>query len=223
MGNTSSSTASPAPPAFGFHSTAQEVAAAFPGAVAGKTALITGGAGGLGLETARVLAANGARVILAGRNQANLDAAVAKIKASAPAAELETMLVDLTDIAQATAAGASFTRPLHILCNNAGVMAAPWGLTKDGFESQFGTNHLVSHGADSARASGGERALRALGKPASEARSEVGVSAQRKGMPVHGAVLSHAARLCFQVAPRSLPHDHLCRATSLSPTRCCRP
>lgn len=71
--------------------------------------------------------------------------AVAKIKSSLPDARLETIsMVDLTDIKQATAAGASFTRPLHILCNNAGVMATPWGLTKDGFEMQFGTNHLVS-------------------------------------------------------------------------------
>jgi NAD(P)-dependent dehydrogenase (short-subunit alcohol dehydrogenase family) len=129
----------------GSKSTAEDVAAAFPDAVRGKTALVTGGYSGLGFETARVLAANGAKVVLAGRSQQAGDEAVQKLKALAPAADVSFLRVDLADIKQTTAAAAAFAKsgkPLHLLLNNAGVMACPKGLTKDGIETQMGTNHI---------------------------------------------------------------------------------
>lgn len=138
MGNASSTQ-------LGSKSTAEDVAAAFPGAVRGKTALVTGGYSGLGLETARVLALNGATVVIAGRSQQAGDEAVQKLKALAPAADVSFLKVDLADIKQTTAAAAAYAKsgkPLHLLLNNAGVMACPKGLTKDGIETQMGTNHI---------------------------------------------------------------------------------
>jgi NAD(P)-dependent dehydrogenase (short-subunit alcohol dehydrogenase family) len=111
----------------------------------GRTALITGAGSGIGLETARVLAQHGARVILAGRSQPQLDGAVATVRATAPQAQLDTLLVDLADLASIRAAAAriSTAETLDLLINNAGVMNLPRRqTTKDGFELTFGTNHL---------------------------------------------------------------------------------
>jgi NAD(P)-dependent dehydrogenase (short-subunit alcohol dehydrogenase family) len=111
----------------------------------GRVAVITGGSGGLGLETARVLAAQGATVVLAGRDQAKLARAVADLQAARPGASVQTAELDLAslDSVRKTAADLSgrFTT-LDLLINNAGLMFPPYGLTKDGYELQFGTNHL---------------------------------------------------------------------------------
>ena len=107
----------------------------------GKTAVITGAASGLGRESARALASAGAHVVLAGRN---LDA----LTATRDAIDGHVSLVDLdlTSLASVRAAAEAVTAlPLSridILMNNAGVMFTPFGLTADGFETQFGTNHL---------------------------------------------------------------------------------
>jgi NAD(P)-dependent dehydrogenase (short-subunit alcohol dehydrogenase family) len=99
----------------------------------------------LGQETARAMAARGAHVMMAGRDQAKLDAAVAAIRESVPEASLETIICDLGNLAQLRACGAEARARLgkiDLLINNAGVMACPMSRTADGFEMQLGTNHF---------------------------------------------------------------------------------
>ena len=112
---------------------------------AGRTAVVTGANGGLGLETARGLAAAGAHVVLAARNQEKAAAAVAEITRGAPDASLEVVPLDLSSqasIREAAAQIAAAHPTLDLLVNNAGVMGIPERKTADGFEMQFGTNHL---------------------------------------------------------------------------------
>jgi NAD(P)-dependent dehydrogenase (short-subunit alcohol dehydrogenase family) len=111
----------------------------------GRTALITGANSGIGLETARVLARHGTRVILAGRNDAKLKEAAATIRAELPSAELETLVLDLSDLGSITAAARRIaeTETIDLLINNAGVMNIPERTTTiDGLETTFATNHL---------------------------------------------------------------------------------
>ena len=113
---------------------------------AGKTALVTGANSGIGLETARWLAASGATVVLGCRNEAKAQAALADIRATAPGAQLEILQIDLSDLESVRIAAERFKSQhatLDLLCNNAGVMGhSGVQLTKQGFEMQFGTNHL---------------------------------------------------------------------------------
>jgi NAD(P)-dependent dehydrogenase (short-subunit alcohol dehydrogenase family) len=112
---------------------------------AGKVAVVTGGNGGLGLETVRQLALHGAVVVVGARNLAKAEAARADVLAAAPEASVEIMALDLGSLASvasfAEAARAAHPR-IDLLFNNAGLMAVPEGRTVDGFETQFGTNHL---------------------------------------------------------------------------------
>jgi NAD(P)-dependent dehydrogenase (short-subunit alcohol dehydrogenase family) len=109
----------------------------------GKTAVVTGANSGLGFHTASALAARGAQVIMACRDAQKADAAASAIRDAVPNAKLEFQPLDLASLASAKAFGPAFgDRPLHILCNNAGVMFAPRGKTADGFETHFGTNYL---------------------------------------------------------------------------------
>ncbi|MEV0437140.1 oxidoreductase [Nocardia sp. NPDC050413] len=111
----------------------------------GRTALITGANSGIGLETARELAARGARVILAGRDQTKLDEAVATVHAATPRAEATTLVLDLSDLTSVRRAAQRIaaTETIDMLFNNAGVMNLPTRLTtRDGFEMTMGTNHL---------------------------------------------------------------------------------
>lgn len=111
----------------------------------GKTAIVTGANSGIGYETARALAAKHATVILACRNQAKGQAAAQQIGQAHPAAKAELMPLDLSDLASVRRFADQFTRRydhLDMLINNAGVMAIPFGKTADGFEIQFGANHL---------------------------------------------------------------------------------
>ena len=111
----------------------------------GRTAVVTGANGGLGLETARALAVKGAHVVMAVRNQKKAQAAVDEIRAGAPDASLELVALDLAAQASVRAAAGQITaahKNIDLLINNAGVMGIPETKTVDGFEMQFGVDHL---------------------------------------------------------------------------------
>lgn len=110
----------------------------------GKTALVTGANTGLGFETARVLAARGATVILACRSPEKASDALQAIQSEHPASQVSSLRLDLGDLASVRQAVAELEdlQSLDLLVNNAGIMMPPLSLTADGFESQFGVNHL---------------------------------------------------------------------------------
>jgi NAD(P)-dependent dehydrogenase (short-subunit alcohol dehydrogenase family) len=111
----------------------------------GRTAVVTGANGGLGLETARALAGAGACVVMAARDQDKAAAAEAEIRAGLPDAKLEIVPLDLGSLTSVRAAADRILNAHHvidILVNNAGVMACPERRTEDGFEMQLGVNHL---------------------------------------------------------------------------------
>jgi len=103
----------------------------------GRTVVVTGASNGLGFVTARELAAKGARVILAVRDEAKGDQAAAAMPGTT-----EVRPLDLASLASVRAFAAAWTGPLDILINNAGIMQVPQARTADGFELQIGTNHL---------------------------------------------------------------------------------
>jgi len=104
---------------------------------AGRTAVVTGANSGLGLVTSRELARAGARVVMAVRDVGKGEKAARSISG-----EIEVQRLDLADLASVRAFADSWQGPLDVLINNAGVMAIPQSTTRDGFEMQFGTNHL---------------------------------------------------------------------------------
>jgi NAD(P)-dependent dehydrogenase (short-subunit alcohol dehydrogenase family) len=112
--------------------------------LSGRRALVTGVTSGLGEVTARELARAGAEVVLAARNTDKLAATTHAIRAQVPDARLVPLRLDLADLASVRRAAAEAIDggPLHVLVNNAGVMATPHERTADGFELQLGTNHL---------------------------------------------------------------------------------
>src|ERR1700758_1026169 len=111
----------------------------------GRTVVITGANTGLGYETAAALAAQGANVVLSVRNVDKGKEAADRIVAATPGASVAVQELDLTSLKSVRAAAEevrSQTDTLDLLINNAGVMFTPKATTKDGFELQFGTNHL---------------------------------------------------------------------------------
>lgn len=113
--------------------------------LSGRRFLITGAASGLGRESARVLAAHGASITAVARSRERADGAVAEIESLVPGADVEAGVADLGDLSSVRAFTDEFLGRhgvLDVLINNAGVMACPFGRTADGFETQFGTNHL---------------------------------------------------------------------------------
>ncbi len=119
----------------------------------GRTAVVTGANGGLGFETAKQLAGAGAHVVMAARHQPKAQAAFEQIMDAHPEASLEIVELDLGSLASIEKAAktiASAHPRIDILVNNAGLMALPERKTEDGFEMQFGVNHL-GHWALTAR------------------------------------------------------------------------
>ena len=128
---------------FSFESTTDDVLDGVD--LAGRRFVITGAASGLGEESTRALAAHGASILMLARDpQKNTDAAD-RVRESVPDADLSLDTVDLADLASVRAFAGRYVEsggPIDVLMNNAGVMARPFGHTTDGFEMQFGTNHL---------------------------------------------------------------------------------
>ncbi len=113
--------------------------------LSGRTAVVTGANSGLGFETARRLARAGATVVMACRDKDKGQAALARLTGLEPPARAGLMGLDLADLSSVARFAESLAgqyEKVDILCNNAGVMALPYGETADGFEMQFGTNHL---------------------------------------------------------------------------------
>jgi NAD(P)-dependent dehydrogenase (short-subunit alcohol dehydrogenase family) len=142
---------------FNAESTAAEVIAGID--LAGRRAIVTGGASGIGIETARALAGAGAEVTLAVRNPEAGERSAADIIHSTGNKQVFVAPLDLADQASVAALLAGWDGPLHILVNNAGIMAAPLMRTPQGWEMQFATNHLGHF----ALATGLYRALAAAG------------------------------------------------------------
>lgn len=105
--------------------------------MAGRTVVVTGANSGIGRAAAHVLAAKDARVVLAVR-----DLAKGRAAAAGMSGRVEVRRLDLADLASVRAFAEDFTEPVDVLINNAGVMIPPFSRTADGFELQFGTNHL---------------------------------------------------------------------------------
>ena len=128
--------------AFGAQSTTDEVLAGSD--LRGKRILVTGASAGLGVETCRSLAAHGATVVGAARDLAKARGATEAVSAAAKNG-FELVELDLASLASVRACADKLVaagKPFDVLIANAGVMACPKGATKDGFETQFGTNHL---------------------------------------------------------------------------------
>jgi NAD(P)-dependent dehydrogenase (short-subunit alcohol dehydrogenase family) len=129
---------------FGAQSTTDEVLEGV--GLSGKRILVTGVSAGLGVETARALAAHGAQVVGAARNLDKAHAATEPVRAQAAnGGGLELVELDLASLASVRACAdalVSAGKPFDLVIANAGVMATPFGKTADGFETQFGTNHL---------------------------------------------------------------------------------
>jgi NAD(P)-dependent dehydrogenase (short-subunit alcohol dehydrogenase family) len=125
---------------FGFSSTAAEVAAGID--LAGRSAIVTGASSGIGFETARALARTGAEITLAVRDIAAGERAAEAIAGSIGNSALRVARLDIADMESVAKFINSWEGPLHILVNNAGVMACPETRTRSGWEMQFATNHL---------------------------------------------------------------------------------
>ena len=128
---------------FGRASTTDEVLESID--LAGSTALVTGANSGLGFEAARAMASKGARVVLMGRDKTRVDQARADLEAMELSGSFDACVMDLADLDSVRAAADDVLNrfpSVNILLNNAGIMAPPEARTKQGFESQFGTNHL---------------------------------------------------------------------------------
>jgi NAD(P)-dependent dehydrogenase (short-subunit alcohol dehydrogenase family) len=126
---------------FDFSSTAEEVVAGLD--LHGRRALVTGAASGIGVETARALASAGAETVVAARDLAAAERVAADIRASTGNQAVSTVHLDLLDRASIDRLVDEYAGPLHILVDNAGVMAVPeLRLSPEGHELQFATNHL---------------------------------------------------------------------------------
>ncbi|OIT28449.1 PREDICTED: short-chain dehydrogenase TIC 32, chloroplastic-like isoform X1 [Nicotiana attenuata] len=131
------------PSGFGSASTAEQVTDGIDGS--NLTAIVTGGASGIGLETARILALRNVHVIIAARNMEAANEAKQRILKDNKAARVDIEKLDLSSIRSVKAFADKFEAlnlPLNILINNAGIMFCPFQLSEDGIEMQFATNHI---------------------------------------------------------------------------------
>lgn len=129
--------------AFGHDTTTAEVIDGLE--LTGRRVLVTGASGGLGYETARTLAGAGAEVIITARAADKVDDAVARLRAATGSEQIRGGVLELDSLASVRRFAAEVvdsTPVLDVVITNAGVMACPQGVTQDGFETQFGTNHL---------------------------------------------------------------------------------
>lgn len=113
--------------------------------LSGTVALVTGGNGGLGYETVKAVASRGAHCIIAARNVHKAEQARSQILQTLPSASIDIMELDLASLASISSMASHFDskhQQLDLLVNNAGLMALPESRTVDGFETQFGVNHL---------------------------------------------------------------------------------
>src|SRR6516165_4223525 len=125
---------------FGAQSTAMEVIDGVD--LSGKRAIVTGASSGIGLETARALASAGAEVTLAVRDIEAGESVAQEIRKSSGNPRVLVAALDLADQESVTAFLSGWAGPVHILVNNAGIMATPELRTREGWELQFATNHL---------------------------------------------------------------------------------
>lgn len=178
-------------------------------ALRGRFAVVTGANSGLGFGLAKRLSAAGADVVLAVRDRAKGERAIAEIRRAVPEAKLGIRQLDLSSLSSVAALGEELTaegRPIDILINNAGVMTPPERQqTGDGFELQFGTNHL-GHFALTGRLLGLLRAAEAArvvtvsSIAASQRDLDFGdVNAQRGYKPMHAYGVAKLAQLMFAV------------------------
>jgi NAD(P)-dependent dehydrogenase (short-subunit alcohol dehydrogenase family) len=130
---------------FNTKTTALEVIEAYKTNLNGYECIITGASTGIGIETARALAKAGARVIIGARDVDKAEKVAETLRKETNNNQIEVELLELSSLKSVNEFVRRFlskNRPLHILINNAGIMHGPLTYTKDGFESQFGTNHI---------------------------------------------------------------------------------
>ena len=128
---------------FGWESTTEQVLAGID--LTGKTIVVTGGSAGLGVETGRALCAAGADLVMVGRDAGKMAAAKDVVVGARAGASVSSYLMDLANLESVREAGSKIAAKhprVDVLVNNAGVMACPFLKTDDGFEMQFGTNHI---------------------------------------------------------------------------------
>lgn len=175
----------------------------------GRFAVVTGANSGLGFGLAKRLAAAGADVVMAVRDRVKGERAVADIRRDAPQAKLAIRQLDLSSLESVAALGEQLTaegRPIDILINNAGVMTPPQRQqTRDGFELQFGTNHL-GHFALTGRllsllrAAESARVVTVSSLAATQGKLDFGdVNAQQRYKPMHSYGVAKLAQLMFAV------------------------
>jgi NAD(P)-dependent dehydrogenase (short-subunit alcohol dehydrogenase family) len=175
--------------------------------LSGRLAVVTGANGGLGLGLARALATAGADVIMAVRNRSKGEAAIAEIRATAPQAGLTIKDLDLASLKSVAALGEQLVsdgRPVDILINNAGVMTPPQRqTTEDGFELQFGANHLghfalTGHLLPLLRASAGAHVVTVSSKAAMQPGLTFDdANAERTYRPMRSYGIAKLAQLMF--------------------------
>jgi NAD(P)-dependent dehydrogenase (short-subunit alcohol dehydrogenase family) len=208
---------------FGFHSTAADVSEGVD--LSGKRAIVTGAASGIGVETARALADRGAAVTLAVRDTAAGARVASDIAATTGRNDVGVAPLDLADRASVAAFVAAWEGPLHVLVNNAGVMAIPeLQRTVEGWEVQLATNHLghfaLAAGLHRALAAGGGARIVAVSSSAHLRSPVVFDDLQFDRRPYDGRVAyaqSKTANVLFAVGATARWADDGITANALTP------